>query len=356
MSKRLFVLTLAVLMLAASVAIADEPVKGPRLTLVDPLKDFGTVAKGDKLEWAFQVKNTGTADLEIIAAKPTCGCTVADFDKIIKPGATGKVSAHVDTTAFSGPINKAVTLETNDPTAPTAQVTITAVVRPFVEAYPAGFVRYNLLQGGVEKQSITLYSDETEPFQITKIESPQEWIKVEHKKNEGLDVIPNVGREGQNQYKIDVTVGGPDAKIGPLAEKIHILTNSKHQPEYWVSVSGVVRPSIRVEPTALNFGEVAPSDVAATRTIMLRTNDLKTPETFQVVKAESNAPGVLVSLSPTANKGEYQVTVQVDKEAKAGAIDGTVTIQTNDKIHPVVTIPVKGMIKTASVASNTGAK
>ncbi|HJQ37118.1 MAG TPA: DUF1573 domain-containing protein, partial [Thermoanaerobaculia bacterium] len=299
MSKRLFVLTLAVLMLAASVAIADEPVKGPRLTLVDPLKDFGTVAKGDKLEWAFQVKNTGTTDLEIIAAKPTCGCTVADFDKVIKPGATGKVSAHVDTTAFSGPINKAVTLETNDPTAPTAQVTITAVVKPFVEAYPAGFVRYNLLQGGVEKQTITLYSDETEPFQITKIESPQEWIKVEQKKNEGLDVIPNIGREGQNQYKIEVTVGGPDAKIGPLAEKIRVLTNSKHQPEYWVSVSGVVRPSIRVEPTALNFGEVAPSDVAATRTIMLRTNDLKTPETFQVVKAESNVQGVLVSLSPT---------------------------------------------------------
>jgi hypothetical protein len=343
-------------MLAASVAIADEPVKGPRLTLVDPLKDFGTVAKGDKLEWAFQVKNTGTADLEIIAAKPTCGCTVADFDKIIKPGATGKVSAHVDTTAFSGPINKAVTLETNDPTAPTAQVTITAVVRPFVEAYPAGFVRYNLLQGGVDKQTITLYSDETEPFQITKIESPQEWIKVDYKKNEGLDVIPNVGREGQNQYKIDVTVGGPDAKVGPLAEKIHVLTNSKHQPEYWVSVSGVVRPSIRVEPTAVNFGEVAPSDVAATRTIMVRSNDLKTPETFQVVKAESNVPGVLVSLSPTSNKGEYQVTVQVDKEAKSGAIDGTVTIQTNDKVHPTVTIPVKGMIKTASVASSTGAK
>ena len=356
MSKRLFVITMAVLMLAASVAVADEPVKGPRLTLVEPLKDFGTVAKGDKLEWAFLVKNTGTTDLEIIAAKPTCGCTVADFDKVIKPGATGKVSANVDTANFAGPINKGITLETNDPTAPTAQVTITAVVKPFVEAYPAGFLRYNLLQGAVEKQAVTLYSDETEPFQITKIESPQEWIKVDFKKNEGLEVVPNVGREGQAQYKIEVTVGGPDAKIGPLAEKIHVLTNSKHQPEYWVSVSGVIRPSIRVEPTALNFGEVAPTDVAATRTIMLRSNDLKTPEAFQVVKAESNIAGVLVSVNPTVNKGEFEVTVQLDKEAKSGAIDGTVTIETNDKTRPTVTIPIKGMVKTASVAASTGAK
>jgi len=347
----MFVITMAVLMLAASVAIAEEQAKGPRLTLVEPLKDFGTVAKGDKLEWAFLVKNTGTTDLEIIAAKPTCGCTVADFDKIIKPGATGKVSAHVDTTNFAGPINKGITLETNDPTAPTAQVTITAVVKPFVEAYPAGFLRYSLLQGDVEKQSVTLYSDETEPFQITKVESPQEWIKAEFKKTEGLELVANLGREGQNQYRIDVTVGGPDARVGPLAEKIHVLTNSKHQPEYWISVTGVVRPSIRVEPTALNFGEVAPSDVAATRTILLRSNNLKTPETFQVVKAESNVPGVLVSVNPTTNKGEFEVTVQLDKEAKSGALDGTVTIETNDKVHPLVTIPVKGMVKTATVAT-----
>jgi len=343
---------------ASFAAVAQEPetAKGPRLTLLEPLKDFGTVAKGEKIEWSFKVKNTGTSDLEIIAAKPTCGCTVADFDKIIKPGATGKVSAHVDTTNFAGPITKSIALETNDPTAPSAQVTITAVVKPFVDAYPAGFLRYNLLQGDVEKQSVTLYSDETEPFQITKIESPQDWIKVEFKKSEGADLVQNIGRDAQNQYKVDVTLGGPDARIGPIAEKIHILTNSKHQPEYWVSISGVVRPTFRVEPTMLNFGEVAPTDAAASRTIVLRSNNLKTPETFQVTKVESNVPGVVVAVNPTANKGEFEVLVQVDKEAKSGALDGTVTIQTNDKVNPVVTVPVKGIVKTASVAGATGSK
>jgi len=358
MSKRFLTATLVLaLMLTASVAaVAQEEPKVPRLTLVEPLKDFGTVPKGEKLEWSFLVKNTGTADLEIIAAKPTCGCTVADFDKLIKPGMTGKVSAHVDTTAFAGPINKGITLETNDPTAPTAQVTITAVVKPFVEAYPAGFVRYSLLQGDVDKQSVVLYSDETEPFEIVKVESPADWIKVETKKNEGLEKLPNLGRDGQNQYKIEFTVGGPDAHVGPIAEKVRVVTNSKHQPEYWVSVTGVVRPPFRVEPTALNFGEVAPSDTAATRTITLRSNNLKTPETFMVTKVESTVPGVVVAFNPTANKGEFEVTVQVDRAAKAGALDGTVMIQTNDKVNPVVTIPVKGIVKTAAVASSTGAK
>ena len=352
MSKRLIVITMLLALTVVPFAVAqEEAAKGPRVTLVEPLKDFGTVAKGEKLEFPFLIKNTGTTDLEILAAKPTCGCTVADYDKVIKPGQTGKVTAVVDTASLTGPITKAVTLETNDPSTPTAQVTITAVVKPYVEAYPAGYVRYQILQGDVEKQSVTLYSEETEPFEIVKIESPQEWIKVEPKKLEGLEVL-KLGRANQNQWKLDVTVGGPDATIGPIAEKIRVITNSKHQPEYLVSVSGVIRPTFRVEPTVLNFGEVAPTDTAATRVITLRSNNLKTPETFQVTKAESSVPGVVVAVNPTPNKGEYTVTVQVDKSSQPGALDGSVVIETNDKVKPMVIIPIKGIVKAPAVAAN----
>jgi uncharacterized protein DUF1573 len=360
MSKRLFATTLAfALTLTASVAVAadkkadtkaaeTDAAKAPRLSLVEPVKDFGTVPKGEKLDWSFEIKNTGTSDLEILAAKPACGCTVADFDKVIKPGAIGKVTAHVDTTNFAGPISKAVMLETNDPTAPSAQVTISAVVKPFVEAFPTGFVRYNMIQGDIEKQSVTIFSEEDEPFEIVKVEVPAEWMKAEFAKLDSASALPKVGRAGQNQYRVDITVGGDEAKVGPLAEKIHIITNSKHQPDYWVSVTGVIRPSVRVEPTGVNFGEVSPADTAATRIVTLRSNDLKTPEAFVVTKAESGVPGVTTSIKPTDKKGEYEVTLQVGKDAKPGAIDGNVTVYTSDKVKPMVVIPIKGTIKAAS--------
>ncbi len=356
MSKRLFS-TLLVLSLAltAPFAVAQEKAstdaaKGPHLSLTEPIKDFGTVPKGQKLDWSFVVHNTGTTDLEILAAKPSCGCTVADFDKIIKPGQTGKVTAHVDTTNFAGPIAKAVTLETNDTGTPNAQLTITAIVKPYVDAFPAGFVRFNMLQGDVDKQTLTIFSEDEVPFEIVKVESPQEWIKVDYKKAEGSD-IQKIGRSGQNQYKFDVTVGGPDVRVGPLAEKIHIVTNSKFQPDYWVSVSGVVRPTYRVDPTAVNFGDVAPTDSAATRVIMLRSNDLKTPERFVVSKVESGVAGVTAAVKPTDKKGEFELTLQVAKDAKPGALDGTVLVHTNDSVKPLVTIPVKGMVKAAQAAS-----
>jgi len=122
MSKRFTILTLALLVALTGTAMAQtaETEKAPRLTLVEPIKDFGTVAKGEKLNWTFTVKNTGNADLEILSARPACGCTVAEFDKVIKPGQTGKVVSVVDTAGFTGPIAKSVALETNDPAAPSA--------------------------------------------------------------------------------------------------------------------------------------------------------------------------------------------------------------------------------------------
>jgi hypothetical protein len=339
---------------AESKANADEE-KAPRLTIVEPVKDYGIVPKGDKLEWAFLVKNTGDSDLQIIAAKPGCGCTVADFDKVIKPGTTGKVTAHVDTTAFAGPIAKTVTLETNDPNTPTAQLTLHAIVKPYVEAYPAGFVRYNLLQGDADTQTVTLYSEEEEPFEIKNVEVPNEYTKATFTKIENkADLAPNVGRPGQNQWRVNITVGGPDAKIGPLADKIRIVTTSKHQPEYTVSVAGVIRPTFRVDPVGVNFGEVAPSDTAATRSILLHSNDTKTPEKFMVMKAESSLPGVVTSIKPAANKGEYEVTLQIAKDTKPGDLDGTVKIYTSDKMTPVVTVPVKGTVKALSASATSG--
>ena len=123
-----------------------------------------------------------------------------------------------------------------------------------------------------------LYSEEDEPFQVTKVQvpidpttnEPVKWVKTSFEKVADADKAPNVGRPGQDQYKVNITVGGADARVGALADKVHIYTNSKHQPDYPITLSGVVRPPYRVEPTMMNFGEVAANDVAASRAIVVR--------------------------------------------------------------------------------------
>lgn len=342
--KRSITFTLAALIAVSALAAGEAPT----LTLVEPVKDFGTVAKGDKLDWAFQIKNTGTADLQILAVRPTCGCTVAEYDKVIKPGEVGKVVAHVDTTSLSGPVAKAVTIESNDASTPTAQVTIRAVVKPYVEAFPAGFLRFNVVQGDTQVQTVTLYTEEPEPFEIIRTEVPGDWVKVDYKPAEGNEVVA-AGRPTANQFRISVTYGGPTAKVGPLAEKVKIVTNSKHQPEYLLTLSGVVRPSYSVVPTVLNFGDSAP---ATERSVTLRSNDTKSPAAFKVTKIESSLPVVTAEAKATENPGEYQVLVKLAKDAKEGALDGTLKIYTSDVANPVYTLPVRGTVKAA--AAGTG--
>ncbi|HVT45910.1 MAG TPA: DUF1573 domain-containing protein [Thermoanaerobaculia bacterium] len=348
MSKRILVtfLALTIALTISSLAVAQEkPAKAPQLTIVEPLKDFGTVPKGDKLDFSFQIKNSGTADLQILSAQPACGCTVADFDKVIKPGETGKVTAHLDTTSFAGPISKGITLQTNDPNTPTAQLTINAIVKPYVEAHPAGFVRFNMLQGDVQTQSLVLYTHEEEPFAIQNVEVPGDFVKVAHRKIEKPEELVKAGLAGQSQYRIDVTFGGPTAQIGPIAEKVKIHTNSKHSPQYSVSISGVVRPTYTVMPTVLNFGEVSAGDASASRNIILRSNDQTAPQMFQVTKVESSTPAVSAQVLPNEKPGEFQVTAKLAKGAKAGAIEGNLKIYTSDTLNPVFTLPLKGNVK-----------
>lgn len=64
----------------------------------------------------------------MLGAKPACGCTVAGFDATVLPAQTGKVTATVKTEGFHGPIDKQVTLTTDDPLAPTALLHIKANV------------------------------------------------------------------------------------------------------------------------------------------------------------------------------------------------------------------------------------
>ena len=55
------------ILLVAALAAAQN---APKMVLEDPIKDFGTVVKGEILEWTYSVKNIGTADLVITVTAP----------------------------------------------------------------------------------------------------------------------------------------------------------------------------------------------------------------------------------------------------------------------------------------------
>lgn len=99
----------------------------PRLVIESTEHQFGEVPAGTALEYSFEIKNTGDADLQILKVKPACGCTTSEFDTTIASGATGHITLAVKhTTNYKGPVAKSARVDTNDPLHPIMNLVLRA--------------------------------------------------------------------------------------------------------------------------------------------------------------------------------------------------------------------------------------
>jgi len=76
--------------------------------------DFGTLVQGESVAHTFKFINTGKADLLILDAFSTCGCTVPDYSKKpIPPGEEGRIEVVFNSLGKTGMQYKTVTLKLN---------------------------------------------------------------------------------------------------------------------------------------------------------------------------------------------------------------------------------------------------
>lgn len=107
----------------------DQLAKAPKLTFAEKKHDFGKISQDGKVSTNFTFTNTGKSDLNIRATKANCGCTVSNPDKnTLAPGESSKISVTFNPRGRRGKQNKVITVFSNDPSAPTQQVSISANV------------------------------------------------------------------------------------------------------------------------------------------------------------------------------------------------------------------------------------
>ncbi len=322
----------------AGKAPAPKPlVAAPKIEIAPETKDAGTVAKGQLVEATFVVRNTGGSDLIISDARPSCGCTVASFDKVIKPGAEGKIVSSVDTKSFSGPISKSVLVVSNDPDRPQMNLFIKAMVKPFVDVLPQAFVRFSVIKGDQAGQDVILLSEE-KGFHPTVAETSQPYVKAEILPAGDKDKVP--GRPGE-QYRVRINVT-PDAPEGLLNAPIRIATGVSQQPTIEIPVSGIVRPRVSVTPVTVNFGNFTAGKDPITRNIIVTNNKPAVP--VKVVRAEVTVPGFVTDVVPTQEGVSYTVVVRASEKVKKGAVEGMVKLFTSDKERAVIEIPLRGEV------------
>jgi Protein of unknown function (DUF1573) len=315
----------------------SKAVHAPRIEVVPETRDAGTVAKGQVIETTFVVKNTGSSDLVISDARPGCGCTVASFDKVIKPGGEGKVQTSVDTKSFSGPISKSVLLVSNDPERAQINLFIKATVKPFVDILPQPYVRMSVVKGDSDSRDVILLSEE-KSFKPAIAEAAQPYVRAEISPAGEKDKIP--GHPGE-QYKLHITVT-PDAPEGLLNAPVRITTGVSQQPNVEIPVSGIVRARVSVTPVMVNFGNFTAGKDPITRNIVVTNNKPASP--IKVTKADVSVPGFITDVVATQEGISYTVVVKASDKVKKGTLEGTVKLYTTDKEKSVIELPLRGTV------------
>ena len=176
--------------------LAKENAPHGTAEFISPDHDFGEQWVGGKLNHVFEVKNVGDKPLKILNVKPSCGCTLANYDKVVEPGGTGKITVVVDTKKLFGSFRKTIRVTTDDPVTANATLSISGKIKHYVETKPRS-LNFRTIKPGEEKTvTMTLKNNGDVPLELT-------LVKADVGKSFTAEIIaktPGVMIRGQGAY------------------------------------------------------------------------------------------------------------------------------------------------------------
>jgi hypothetical protein len=300
---------------------------GPVLLVQGTSQDGGTVEEGTVLKYRFMVTNQGDADLEIKQVKPSCGCTVPHWDKLIPPGKEGSIDAEVHTEHFRGAILKHLTVISNDAQHPELELSLTAQITPLVQIDP-GPVALLAVDDKPVSQVFTLERTGGRPMKITEVSPVAAYLKTE------LTPLPGDGR-----YKLTVTAT-TDTPLGRSPTPILVKTDLPKGGDLTLTV--IVDRGIITTPSMVYWA--------------LPAGDLKTPlqglvtimrqqRPFHVKSVSVDDPKIQTRLITVREGQEYQVAVTYAGGWQGDVTQKTLTVTTDDPKQPELKIPVMGRVQ-----------
>jgi hypothetical protein len=190
---------------------------------------FDPVLDGTVVEHEFVMENTGTGPLIIEHVKTGCGCTTADYDMVIPPGGSGKISVKANTRGYGGSrFLRDILVSTNDPANKQVALQISGQVDHFAEINPKS-VFLQGKAGEAIQAKVTISPNLKYPFHITG-SSPSQEIADKVK----VDV-----ESGQNNYGLIITnlLVAPGSYYG----NIQLETDNAAQSELIINVRGKIQ-------------------------------------------------------------------------------------------------------------------
>lgn len=220
--------------------------------------DFGTVARGADTRHRLVLDNLYEEDVRIVNVGTTCGCTAASPDKeLLKTHEKANIEVVMDTRKFMHrkDSNVDVTLEfqgAQGKSTKTVRVPITAFIRSDVVLTPGNADFGTIDFGQPSEKLLTVAYAGREDWRIKGIRQGGKHVAAQ--------VVETERGNGRVSYSLTVQLSA-EAGIGPIQEKLYLLTDDLNSPEVPVLVTGRVAPDIEILPSEFSLGTLASGEV-----------------------------------------------------------------------------------------------
>lgn len=331
---------------------------GPSIQFADAWHDFGSVVDGSAAEHDFEGRNTGDGTLEILSARTSCGCSVADISALmpdgswrrgdlqradraldIPPGGTFRVRLRI----LSGLIRRGtdekaghVLLQTNDPNQPWVRLEFhVSVDRPW-DLDPEDLLLGDLEPGVPVRHVLRIrpHAGRDAVVHLPAAWPPRLDLSLRDVAG-GQDLVMDLRRDRSDPpgpfriaLNLPAVIDGQDAEL-PL-----ILT-------------GRILPLVDVRPGRLHFLSVPAGEPASAEVVLYAAAEIQpwnpgTPRIHRTVGVQQrNLDATLVEVRPGA---EYLLRLEMKQSAETFT-SGEVRLQAVLEGGGPLVIPYVGLVR-----------
>ena len=279
--------------------------------------DFGTVARGAKAVYRFQVKNVFEEDVHIASVQSSCNCTTPQIVKPdLKTFEVGEIVAELNTIAHIGQKHATIKVTFDKPFYAEVQLNITGSIRGDVVVTP-GDIRLGSVDQGkaVEKKITVAHAAQAgrNDWQIVDVMTADPHFEV--------DMSAPMRSSDRVDYELTVRLKN-DAPPGYIKDQLILVTNDPNAPQLFIEIDGRVVSPITVSPSSLFMGVVSPGQTVK-KQLLVRG---KTP--FKIVDVQCEDETFTVE-PDTDSKDKHLVPVQFTADDQVGKVSREIKITTD---------------------------
>ena len=314
---------------------AAKPAAAPMLKFDKTVYDFGTTSLVDTITGTFTFSNAGDADLKIGKPAPSCGCTVASVKPdALKPAETGELVFTVRVGGARGPLEKHITVPSNDPQSPSINLTIKADMKQVIEVLPGVVSLGNILQGAITNVTVHIRRTDGKKLNITNTEAANKFVRTRIQPMEAsTDEVANVVIEVEGE-------GAPRT----FSDVVKLYLDDSKTPAVNISLTGRLVGDVAIAPEALYWGISDPEHWATNQTETMTTRRItvtssKPGQPLEVSNVTSTIKELTVEIVPMEKGKSFSLVAKLSEPPKEST-KGTITFSTNMPRQPKIEVPV----------------